>query len=488
MNKSMVKYILFKVMEFLGAFLLFPCIVALFYSEVEGFVYLGTAVITGGIGILGTRRKPTNHVFFAKEGFVSVALSWILIGMIGAVPFCITGEIPNFIDALFETISGFTTTGASILTDVEKLSHCSLFWRSFTHWIGGMGVLVFILAVLPFTGGYNIHIMRAESPGPSVGKLVPRIRTTAMILYGIYIAITILQIILLIVTGMPIFDAFTISFGTAGTGGFGVLNNSIGSYSTVCQGIITVFMILFGVNFTVYYLFLMRKWKQGLKSEEVRWYLIIIALTTGIITINISGQYKNMFEAFHHAIFHVASLITTTGYAISDFNTWPTLSKTLLVMVMFVGACAGSTGGGLKVSRIIIYVKSVINKIDTAVHPKRVKVVHLEKRRVNDATISEVYSYLAAFILIFTLSMLIVSVDNFDFTTNFTAVAATINNIGPGLEQVGPTSNFSAYSYLSKCVFIFDMLIGRLEIFPLLVLFSPSIWKKKSKSTGLGIS
>lgn len=478
MNRSMIRYIQFKVMEFVSVFLMFPCIAALIYREKEGFIYAFMALVTGLTGVIGSRKKPENNVFFAKEGFVSVALCWILIGIIGAIPFVLTGEIPNFIDALFETISGFTTTGASVLTDVEALSKCSLFWRSFTHWIGGMGVLVFILAVLPFAGGYNIHLMRAESPGPSVGKLVPRMKYTAMILYGIYLGMTILEIILLLLSGMPLFDAFTISFGTAGTGGFGIRNSSCGEYSALCQSIITVFMILFGVNFSVYHLLLMKKWKDALKCEEARWYLIIIAVSSVIITLDLGNRYGSIMKGFHQAAFHVGSIITTTGYSISDFNTWPALSKTVLVTLMFIGACAGSTGGGLKVSRIIIYIKSVGNKIDNALHPRRVKAVHLERRIVSNNIIEETNAYLAAFILIFIGSVICVSVDEFDLVSNFTAVAATINNIGPGLELVGPASNFSAYSSFSKLIFVFDMLIGRLEIFPVLVLFSPEVWKR----------
>lgn len=482
MNRSMVRYILLKVMEFLGVFMCFPCIVALIYQEREGLYYLFLALFCIMLGFFGTRKKPENQVLYAKEGLVSVALSWIIIGIFGAIPFVLTGEIPNYIDALFETISGFTTTGASILTNVEALSKCSLFWRSYTHWIGGMGVLVFILAILPASSGHNMHIMRAESPGPSVGKLAPKVQTTAMILYGIYFAMTVVEVILLFVTGMTLFDALTISFGTAGTGGFGVLNSSVGDYSVISQSIITVFMIIFGVNFSVYYLILMKRFKQAFRCEEVRWYLGIIFSAILLITINIQDMYSNIFKAFHQAAFHVGSIITTTGFSISDFNQWPAFSKTLLVTLMFVGACAGSTGGGLKVSRIIIYIKGVFNKIDTAIHPKRVRVVHFEKHIVNDSIIGEVHNYLVAFILIYAGSLLLISLDGFDFTSNFTAVAATINNIGPGLEQVGPASNFSAFSGLSKLVFIIDMLVGRLEIFPVLVLFSPYTWKNTPKS------
>lgn len=478
MNHSMIRYILCKVMQVIGLLMFLPCITAIIYREREGIHYAVLAIILLLISSIGVYKKPKNSVFYAKEGAVLVALSWVIIGLIGAIPFCTTGEIPNYIDAVFETISGFTTTGASILTDVEALSKCSVFWRSFTHWIGGMGVLVFILAFLPSVGGYNIHIMRAESPGPSVGKLVPRIKHTAMILYGIYFVMTVIEIILLICFGMPVFDAITLSFGTAGTGGFGVLNTSVGSYSIVCQAIITIFMILFGVNFTVYYFIIMKKFKQAVRCEEARCYLVIIAVSIIAITINISSMYDSIYKAFHEAAFHVASVITTTGYSVSDYNVWPSTSKTILVILMFIGACAGSTGGGLKVSRIIIYVKLIRNKVEQSLHPRRIKKVHLEGRVVGDATINEVQSYLAAFLVIFIGSILIVSLDGFDMTSNFTAVAATINNIGPGLERVGPASNFAEYSQLSKIVFILDMLVGRLEVFPMMVLFSRDLWVK----------
>ena len=478
MNRSIIRYILAKVLEFLGLFLLIPCVVAVIYGEKEGFAYLIVATICGVLGILGAIKKPKSFTFYAREGFVSVALSWILLGIVGGLPFCLTGEIPRFTDAMFETISGFTTTGASILTDVEALSHCSLFWRSFTHWIGGMGVLVFILAILPLSGGNNIHILRAESPGPSVGKLVPKMRQTAMILYGIYFGMTIVQIVLLLIAGMPLFDSLTLSFGTAGTGGFGIKNSSIAGYSTICQSIITTFMILFGVNFNVYFLILLKKWKQAVKCEELRWYLGIILASTLAIAVNLKGYYATFFERLHHSAFQVASIITTTGYSTRDFDQWPSFSKTILVILMFIGACAGSTGGGLKVSRVVIYLKSIKNEIVSAIHPKRVSVLRLEDKAVSDSILKATQSYLAAFLVIFTTSVLFISVDGFDLITNFTAVAATINNIGPGLAVVGPASNFSGFSIFSKWVLIFDMLVGRLEIFPMLVLFSISTWKR----------
>ncbi|MCR5607510.1 MAG: TrkH family potassium uptake protein [Lachnospiraceae bacterium] len=478
MNRSIVRYILCKVLEFEALFLLIPCFFAIYYQEVEGIVYFVLACVALLIGCMGTLNKPKSDVFYAREGFVTVALSWILLGIFGAIPFCLTGEIPNFVDALFETISGFTTTGATILTDVEVISHCSLFWRSFTHWIGGMGVLVFILAFTPMAGGYNIHLMRAESPGPSVGKLVPKIKQTSKILYAIYTALTVIEMILLIISGMPVFDSITLSMGTAGTGGFGVLNSSIGSYSMVSQGIITVFMILFGVNFTVYYLLLLKKFKPALLCEEVRWYLIIILSSAALITINIKGYYKTIFECFHHAIFQVASVITTTGYSTADFDTWPTFSKTIMVTIMFCGACAGSTGGGLKVSRIMIYVRHVKNELNYALHPNQVKKLELEGKALDTSTIRSTMSYLSAFLLLFVVSTLIVSLDGFDPATTFTAIVATINNIGPGLGKVGPTGNFSEFSILSKLVMTMDMLIGRLEVFPILILFNPNTWRK----------
>ncbi len=473
MNKRFVLYLLGCILCFEAAFLVLPWIVSLIYGEAEGWAYLGCAVALGLSGGVIVYKKPKNTVFYARDGFVSVALSWVVLSIAGALPLWLCGDIPFYVDALFETISGFTTTGASILTNVEGLAYCSLFWRSFTHWVGGMGVLVFILAVLPLAGGYNMHLMRAESPGISVGKLVPRIRSTAMILYGIYLVMTIVEIVLLLITGMPLFHALTLSFGTAGTGGFGVLNDSIESYSMIQQGIITVFMILFGVNFNAYYFILIRKWKQAFDMEEVRAYFLIIFASVGLITLNTMSMFANVFEAFHHAAFQVGSIITTTGYATADFNQWPEFSKAILVVLMFIGACAGSTGGGMKVSRVLLYIKSVIREIEHFIHPRSIKSIRLENRPVDQQSIRTTKVYLAAYFLIFFVSLLIVSLDNFDFTTNFTAIAATLNNIGPGLNVVGPTGNFSSFGVLSKFVMMFDMLAGRLEIFPMLVLFSP---------------
>ena len=478
MNYSIIRYILCRVLEFQALFLALPCVAALIYGEREGFAYLVVAVSCLLVGALGKLRKPKSSVFYAREGFVAVSLSWILLSVTGALPLFLSGEFSSYTDALFETISGLTTTGASILADVEALSKCNLFWRSFTHWIGGMGVLVLILAILPLAGGYNMHLMRAESPGPTVGKLVPRVRHTARILYEMYIFLTVIQIILLLLTGMSPFEAMTISFGTAGTGGFGVLNSSIGSYAVASQVVITIFMILFGVNFNVYYLIRARKPMQAFKHEEMRYYLGIILAAVLLITINIRGSFQSLFEAFHHAAFQVASIITTTGFSTVDFNMWPEFSKAILVALMFVGACAGSTGGGIKVSRVMIMLKMVKNELSHLIHPKRVRQVTIESRVVNKEILRSISVFFIAYIVILAASTLLVSLDNLDFTTNFTAVAATLNNIGPGLNEVGPAANFSVYCQPAKFVLMFDMLAGRLELFPLLLLFSPSTWKR----------
>lgn len=478
MNFSIIIYILGWVLKFEGIFFILPCLVALIYSEKSGFAFLFTMLLCLILGFLITKRKVTNKVFYAREGFVTVALSWILLSVMGALPFTLSGDIPLFHNALFETISGFTTTGASILTDIEGLSKCSLMWRSFTHWIGGMGVLVFLLAVLPMAGGDSLHLMKAESPGPQVGKLVPRIRSTAIILYGIYIIITLVQIVLLLIGKMPLFDALTISFGTAGTGGFAIKNDSITGYSTYLQGVVTVFMILFGINFNVYYLFLIKKPKQALKCEELKYYLMLIFASIFIITLYIWNSYGSLFKAFHHAAFQVASIITTTGYCTADFNLWPEVPKTILIMLMFVGACAGSTGGGIKVSRIIILLKTIKKEIVSFIHPRSVKRIRFEGRVLEQNIVSSVAVFIAAYAVIYVFSVFIISFDNFDFTTNFTAVAATMNNIGPGLNEVGPAANFSGFGIVSKIVLMFDMLAGRLELYPMLLILAPATWRK----------
>lgn len=479
MNIGIVFYFLGWVLGIEGILMILPCVVALIYQEPSGFYFLGVALFCGISGWLLAHKKLKSTVFYAKEGFVAVSLSWIVLSFFGALPFFLSGEIPLLEDALFEVISGFTTTGASVLSDVEALSRCMLMWRSFTHWIGGMGVLVFILAVLPLAGGYNIHIMRAESPGPSVGKLVPRVRTTAKILYLIYLFITVVQIILLLFTGMPLFDSMAMSFGTAGTGGFGIVNSSCGDYTALQQWIFTIFMILFGVNFNVYYLFLIRKPKDALHCEEMRGYLGIILVSTLLITWNIRGMFPNILTALRHAAFQVGSIITTTGYSTTDFDLWPGFSKTILVSLMFIGACAGSTGGGIKVSRIAIAVKTVNKELSSLIHPRNVKVLKYEGKPIEHNVLRSINTYLVAYILIFVVSLLLISLDNFDLTTNFTSIAATLNNIGPGLEKVGPTCNFGIFSPFNKYILMFDMLAGRLELFPMLLLFSPRTWMRE---------
>lgn len=476
MNMSIIIYFLGWVMGIEGTLMILPCITAVIYRESSGFYFLGTAVFCSIAGWLLAHKKPKNTVFYARDGFVSVALSWIVLSLFGAMPFWLSREIPLFEDALFEVISGFTTTGASVLPEVESLSRCMLMWRSFTHWIGGMGVLVFILAVLPLAGGYNIHIMRAESPGPSVGKLVPRVKTTAKILYLIYFCMTAVQILILLFSGMYWFDAVAMSFGTAGTGGFGILNDSCASYTVLQQTVLTVFMILFGVNFNVYYLFLVKKPKDALQSEEMRGYFTVIFASILFIAWNVRGMFPSMFQALHHSAFQVASIITTTGFSSVDFDLWPAFSKTVLVCLMFVGACAGSTGGGIKVSRVAIAVKTVKKELSSLIHPRSVKVLKYEGKAIEHTVLRSINTYLIAYMLIFALSTLLISLDNFDSTTNFTAVAATLNNIGPGLAKVGPACNFGIYSPFSKYVLMFDMLAGRLELFPMMLLFSPKTW------------
>ena len=409
---------------------------------------------------------------------MATALSWIFLSFFGALPFWISGEIPSLIDALFETVSGFTTTGSSILSDVEALSHCALFWRSFTHWIGGMGVLVFLLAVIPLSGGSHINLMRAESPGPSVGKLVPKIKYTAQILYVIYLGMTVVEIILLLISRMPVFDAITLSFGTAGTGGFGIKGDSIASYTALQQWIITIFMILFGVNFNAYYLILFRKFKKALQMEEVKAYFGIIFVSTAIITGSLVMGNMQFADALRHAAFQVGSIITTTGYATINFDAWSQTCRTILVLLMFVGACAGSTCGGMKVSRFIVMVKTMTKELNSYIHPKSVKKIKMDGKPIEHEVVRSINVYLITFMIIFVVSVFAISFEGHDLVTNFTAVAATINNIGPGLSMVGPDCNFGFFSDFSKLVIIFDMLAGRLELFPLLILFHPAIWKE----------
>ena len=478
MNYAIVFRLLGYVLMIEGALLLLPAATSWIYGEwfVLG-VFLATAAVSAGIGWALQRIKPRSKVFYMREGFAATSLCWILISVVGAVPFVLTGCIPNPVDALFETVSGFTTTGASILPAVEGLPNGILLWRSFTHWIGGMGVLVFLLSLLPLTGGSHVNLMKAESPGPQVDKLVPKVQSTAKILYGIYFALTVLELVFLLLGGMPLFEALLTAFGTAGTGGFGFRNDSFGSFSPYIQWVVTIFMILFGVNFNAYFLLLMRKFSRVI-SEEVRGYFGIIAVAVAIITANIYSIYNNFGEALRQAAFQVGSIITTTGFSSCDFDLWPTLSKEVLVLLMFVGACAGSTGGGIKVSRFLILGKTLGKELKQALHPQVVAPARMDGKLLNHETIRTTNVFMAAYIFIFAASFLLISLDGFDMVTNFTAIAATLNNIGPGLNQVGPMMNFGGFSNPAKLVMIFDMLAGRLEIFPMLVLFLPDTWRK----------
>lgn len=478
MNYSIIIYIIGYILEIEAAFMALPLVTSLIYRETSGYAFLITIILCLALGIPMTYKKSSKKAFYTKEGFVTVALSWIVLSIMGAVPFVISGSIPHPVDALFETVSGFTTTGASILTDVEALPHCILIWRSFTHWIGGMGVLVFILSLLPLTGGYHMNLMKAESPGPSVSKLAPKVQSTAKILYTIYIAMTLIQIVFLLIGKMPLFDTLCTAFGTAGTGGFGIKADSMASYSTYLQVVITVFMILFGVNFNAYFFILTKKFAQAFKMEEVRYYFAIIAIAVLIITCNIYHMFGSIPEAFQQAAFQVGTIITTTGYATTDFNLWPEISRTILVLLMFIGACAGSTGGGIKVSRILILCKTVRKELHIFLHPNAVKKIKMDGKAIPHEVVRSTNIFFIVFVLIFSGSVFLIAFDDFDLITNFTAVAATINNIGPGLELVGPNGNFSMFSCFSKLVLTFDMLAGRLEIFPLLLLFVRDTWKK----------
>ena len=479
MNYSMIFFIIGWVFIIEAALMAPSALVAVLYSERSIWAFAAAIGLCLLLGVPLVRKQPANKVFYAKEGCVTVALSWIVMSLMGALPFVFSGVIPSIVDAMFETVSGFTTTGASILKDVEVLPRCMLFWRSFTHWIGGMGVLVFLLCLLPMSGGgYSMNLMKAESPGPSVSKLVPKVRSTAKLLYGLYVALSLLELALLLLGSMPLFDALCTTFGTAGTGGFGIKNSSIGEYSAYIQSIVTIFMILFGINFNVYFLLYMRKPKEALRCEEAGWYLAIIAVSTLIITVFIRNSFPDLVTAFRHAAFQVGSIITTTGFSTVDFNVWPAVPRAILVLLMFIGACAGSTGGGIKVSRIVLPFRTMTREIGQIIHPHMVKKLKFEGRVVGQEVLRSVNAFMVAYVLIFAVSTLFVCLDGFDLVTSFTAVAATLNNIGPGLEMVGPIGNFSCFSDLSKIVLIFDMLAGRLEIFPLLVLFFRDTWKK----------
>ena len=478
MNSSIVRYTLGQVLKIEAALLLLPCIVALIYMESHGKHFLLVSAICFLLGLLMTYSKPASKVFYLKEGCIITSLSWIFLSFFGCLPFYFSGEIPSFTNALFETISGFTTTGASILPEVESLSKCITFWRCFTHWIGGMGVLVFLLAIIPIGGGSQINIMKAESPGPSVGKLVPQIRSTARILYLIYLVLTLVEIAFLVCGDMPLFDSICTATATAGTGGFGIKNDSFTSYSPYLQWVVTVFMILFGVNFNAYYLLLYKQFRKAFSMEEVIHYFAIIIIAVVIIFTRLLPRYEYIGDAFRDTAFQVASIITTTGFSSVNFDKWPAVCQTVLVFLMFVGACAGSTGGGIKVSRLIILRKTIIKEMDSYIHPKSIKKIKMDDKPIEHEVLRATNVYFITFVLIFSVSVLLVAIDGRGLVTNFTAVAATINNIGPGLSQVGPTQNFDHFSTLSKYVLMFDMIAGRLELFPLLMLFHPKLWKE----------
>ena len=462
--------------------MLIPTATAVAYRE-PLMPFLLTIGLLAIVGLVLGVKKPKRRDLYARDGFAVVALAWILMSAFGALPFVISGDIPNYVDAFFETVSGFTTTGASILTAVEPLSRSGLFWRSFTHWVGGMGVLVFVMAILPMTDGQGIHLMRAETPGPAAGKLVSRLSDTAKILYGIYLVMTLVQIVLLLLGGMSFFDACIHAFGTAGTGGFSSRNLSVGAYNSVYFDIVIgVFMLLFGINFNLYYFLIVKRFRDVLHSEELRTYLAIVGVAVIAIAVNVMHLYENFAVSLRHAFFQVSTIITTTGYATVDFNLWPTFSKGILVTLMFIGGCAGSTGGGIKVARIVILVKACFADMRKMLHPNAVMPVRYEGKSLTDRNVRGVYQYIAVYLLVFVVSFLLLTLEGFDLVSTFTALVACINNIGPGLELVGPMGNYADFSAFSKMLLSFDMLIGRLEIFPMLLLFSPSIWKRRAHS------
>ncbi len=480
MNKRMVFHIIGRILQVESILLLFPLITAAIYAEQKILQsYLLVSVVTFLLGTgLTVLIKPKSRVIYAKEGFAVVSLAWIALSAIGAAPFVLTGEIPSYIDAFFETVSGFTTTGSTILKDVEAMSRGSLFWRSFTHWIGGMGFLVFVMAIIPNISDRSMHLLKAEVPGPTVGKIVPRIKDTSKILYIIYGVLTLVEIIMLFAGGMSLFDSILHSFGTAGTGGFGIKGDSIASYSPYCQWVIAVFMLLFGVNFNLFYLLLIKRFFTAIKSSELWCYISIIAVSTGIIVINTLNMYEKLSDCIRHSFFQVSAIITTTGYMTYDFDLWPNLSKTILLLLMFLGACAGSTGGGLKISRVMLLFKMIGREIKKLVHPRSVSVVKFEGKTVEEKTLSSVSSYFAIYIVCILLVFLLISFEPFGMESNFSAAVSCFNNIGPGFDAVGPTLNFADYSAFSKLVLSAAMLLGRLEIFPLIIAFSSFVHKR----------
>ncbi|MBU5625516.1 TrkH family potassium uptake protein [Oscillibacter sp. MSJ-2] len=479
MNYRMVGFILGRILLVESVLMLLPLMVTLAYGESAVFAFCLPIVLSALCGALLGVRTPKNTTIYAKEGLVIVALSWLAMSLFGALPFYLCGSFSSFVDCFFETVSGFTTTGASILTEVESLEHGILFWRSFTHWVGGMGVLVFVMAILPLAGGRSVHLLRAEVPGPSVGKLVSRLGNTAKILYGIYIVLTLIEVVFLLAGGMSLFDALIHSFGSAGTGGFSNRNLSVGAYNNAYYDVvISTFMLLFGVNFNLYYFLLLRRFREVFRSEELKVYLGIVFASVMMIAVNLLRYYDTFLQCLRYAFFQVSSIITTTGYATADFEQWPSFSKTILVILMFIGASAGSTGGGIKVARIVILCKSSYRDLQRMLHPHAVTTVRFEGKPLDDKTLRGTYMFFSIYMGIFALSILLLSLEHFDLITTFTAVTACINNIGPGLSIVGPMGNYSGFSALGKLLLSFNMLVGRLEIFPVLMLLAPSVWKK----------
>lgn len=477
MNLSVIRFVLGLVCLFEGGFLSLPMITALIYQENEiAKIYLGVALLCIVLGILLLYKADRSRRMRPAEGMVAVALSWLVLSLLGALPFWLSGEMPNYVDAFFETVSGFTTTGSTILYDLDSISYASRFWRSFTHWIGGMGVLVFLLALLPGMGASFMNLMMAESPGYDVSKMVPKVRNTAKTLYLIYFGITLVELVLLLLAGMEFFDAITLTMGTAGTGGFAVRSSGFDDYTMLQTGIIAVFMVLFGINFNFYFLLLRKKFRTAFHIEEVLTYLTIIAISVLLITLSVHGMFDSWFEAFHHVFFTVASIITTTGYATKDFTAWPVFAQTLLLLLMFCGACAGSTGGGIKVGRFNILFKGIKKEFQTLVHPRSVHKVRMDGKPIAHNIVRSTNVFLAIYAFVFVISLILITLDNKDFVTSFSAVAATVNNIGPGLGAVGPMANFAEFSSLSKLVLSFDMLAGRLELLPMILLCIPSLW------------
>lgn len=480
MNYKMIVYNIGKILLVEAVLLVLPAIVSIIYSDGMLASYAVTIAALTVTGILATKKKPKNKSIYAKEGYVIVAFTWILMSLFGALPFWLSGGIPHFVDAFFETVSGFTTTGSTILRNIEGLPRSLLFWRSFTHWIGGMGILVFVIAIMPKTENSSMHVMRAEVPGPTVGKLVSKLGASARILYGIYCGLTAIMVVFLLAGGMPLFDSLVNAFATAGTGGFGILNNSIEGYNNLYfEMVIAVFMLLFGINFNLYYLLLIRRFKQALKSEELRCYLGIVAAATIIIAVSLITGNHSAGYAFRYAFFQVASIITTTGFSSTDFGTWPIIAQLTLLFLMFIGACAGSTGGGIKVSRLVILVKSGMRDIKKAINPRSIETVKVDKQTVEEPVVKGISVFFAMYIIVIAVSSMVVSLDGRDLTTTLTSVVACIGNIGPGLGAVGPAGNFAHFSVLSKIVLSFDMLAGRLELIPMLMIFTPYAWSRK---------